>query len=77
MRFQVCSFACQLYYEKPINVDKLSFITIKRKFAMGNSTHQEHQSFHVNEGLRNAVIVILIFGIIAAISYFEWAGRLH
>jgi hypothetical protein len=44
---------------------------------MGNSTHQEHQSFHVNEGLRNAIIVILIFGIIAAISYFEWSGRLH
>jgi hypothetical protein len=31
---------------------------------------------HINEGLRNAIIVILIFGIIAIISYMEWAGRI-
>jgi hypothetical protein len=32
------------------------------------------QSHEVNENLRNAIIVLLIFGVIAFISYLEWAG---
>jgi hypothetical protein len=30
---------------------------------------------HVNENLRNAIIVLLVFGIIAFISYLEWANH--
>jgi hypothetical protein len=29
-----------------------------------------------SEGLRNAIIVIAIFGLIAAISYYEWSSQL-
>jgi hypothetical protein len=35
-----------------------------------------HSHFHVNEGFRNAVIVILAFGIIALVSYLQWSGKL-
>jgi len=31
---------------------------------------------HVNEGLRNAIIVIAIFGLIAIVTYLEWSGRI-
>jgi hypothetical protein len=41
---------------------------------MENSTHQ-HDHFHISESLRNAIIFILIFGLIATISYFEWQGK--
>lgn len=40
---------------------------------MENSTHQ-HQT---SDWLRNTVIFLFIFGIIALITYMEWAGRLH
>ena len=33
-------------------------------------------TLQVSESLRNAIIVIAIFGIIAAISYYEWSGQL-
>ncbi len=32
------------------------------------------QNFHISENLRNAIIVVLMFGLIAFISYLEWAG---
>jgi len=44
---------------------------------MGNSTHQEQHHYHMNDGLRKTIIVILVFGIIAPISYSERLGRLH
>lgn len=37
---------------------------------MEKSTHP-----HVNEGIRNTVIVLIVFGLIALISYMEWSGR--
>ena len=33
--------------------------------------------FHVNEGVRNAIIVLAIFGIIAFITYLEWSNKLN
>lgn len=33
-------------------------------------------TIHLSEGVRNTIIVIAIFGLIAAISYYEWAGQL-
>jgi hypothetical protein len=53
---------------------KMHFLSFKY-ITMGNSTHQEQHG--INEGLRNALIVILVFGLIAAISYVEWADKLH
>lgn len=41
---------------------------------MENSTHQPHH--HINDGLRNTLIFIFLFGIIALITYMEWAGRI-
>jgi hypothetical protein len=32
-------------------------------------------SFQVNENLRNAGIVVLLFALVAFISYLEWRGR--
>lgn len=40
---------------------------------MENSTHH----YHISESLRNTIIFIIVFGAIAAISYIEWAGKLH
>jgi hypothetical protein len=31
----------------------------------------------LSEGVRNAIIVIAIFGTIAIVTYLEWAGKLH
>ncbi|WP_255551664.1 hypothetical protein [Aridibaculum aurantiacum] len=41
---------------------------------MENSTHHHH---HMSDGLRNTLIFIFIFGLIALITYLEWAGKLH
>lgn len=41
---------------------------------MENSTHQqEHQKTDI---VRNTIIFLVIFGVIATITYLEWAGRL-
>jgi len=32
------------------------------------------QQIHVSEGVRNAIIVIAIFGTIAIVTYIEWSG---
>ena len=37
---------------------------------------KEESVFHLNEGVRNTIIVVLIFGVIAAISYAEWKSKL-
>lgn len=36
----------------------------------------EKTHFHVNEDVRNAIIVIAIFSVIALISYLQWSGKL-
>jgi hypothetical protein len=51
--------------------NRKTFLLILNTCTMKKST-----PIHINEGLRNAIIVILIFGIIAIISYMEWAGRI-
>lgn len=33
-------------------------------------------TLQVSESVRNAIIVEVIFGLIAAISYYEWSGQL-
>jgi hypothetical protein len=33
-------------------------------------------TLQLSEGIRNAIIVVTIFGIIAAISYYEWSSQL-
>lgn len=42
---------------------------------MENSTH--HQDHRISDKVRNILIIIFIFGIIAMITYLEWAGKLH
>jgi hypothetical protein len=37
---------------------------------------KENTTFHFNESVRNTIIVVLIFGVIAAISYAEWKAKL-
>lgn len=37
---------------------------------------KDFHEFHLNEGVRNAIIVFAIFSVIALVSYFEWKGRL-
>jgi len=32
------------------------------------------QQLHVSESVRNAIIVIAIFGTIAIVTYIEWGG---
>jgi hypothetical protein len=32
---------------------------------------------HVSEGVRNAIIVLAIFGTIAVVTYLEWSGQLN
>ena len=34
-------------------------------------------NFHLSEGVRNAIIVLAIFGIIAFITYLEWSNKLN
>jgi hypothetical protein len=36
----------------------------------------ENTHFHLNEGVRNAIIVIVLFGTIALVSYLQWSGKL-
>jgi len=36
----------------------------------------ENTHFHVNEGVRNTIIVIALFGMIALVTYLGWTGRL-
>jgi len=31
--------------------------------------------FHLSEKIRNAVIVAILFALVALISYLEWVGR--
>jgi hypothetical protein len=33
-------------------------------------------TLHISESVRNTIIALAIFGAIAAISYYEWAGQL-
>ena len=33
--------------------------------------------FHINEGVRNAIIVLAIFGVIAFITYLEWSNKIN
>jgi hypothetical protein len=41
---------------------------------MANSTQQDQS--HFGEGVRNTLIFLLIFGLIALVTYMEWKGRL-
>ncbi len=34
-------------------------------------------NFHISEGLRNAIVVIVIFGLIAFITYLEWSNKIN
>lgn len=36
----------------------------------------QNMHFHVNENVRITMFVILFFGIIALVSYLQWAGYL-
>lgn len=33
--------------------------------------------FHISEGVRNAIIVLAIFGVIAFITYMEWSNKIN
>jgi len=44
---------------------------------MENSTHQHEHEHQKSDVLRNTIIFLVIFGVIATITYLEWAGRLH
>lgn len=62
------------YYEKP--PDDNIFYHVKYIRTMENSTHQQ-EHHHISDGVRNTLIFLFIFGIIALITYLEWAGKLH
>jgi hypothetical protein len=32
---------------------------------------------HLSEGVRNAIIVLAIFGLIAFITYLEWSNKIN
>lgn len=38
------------------------------------STMKRFQHLHISEGVRNAIIVIALFGTIAIVTYIEWGG---
>lgn len=46
-------------------------------FKLNTTSMKKTSPLHISEGVRNAIIVIAIFGTIAVITYLEWSGRLH